>query len=130
MAQSKGRVLVIDDDPQLLKLYHKKLSAEGFEISLATNGKEGIDLYRRELPDLVVTDLVMPEKEGLEMIQELKQEFPDVKIIAVSGGGRNDPTAYLKVAGYIGAQRTFTKPIDWQELIQEMSCLINRIPRP
>lgn len=124
MAQSKGRVLVIEDDPQLLKLYQKKLTTEGFEISLATNGKEGIELYRRERPDLVVTDIVMPEKEGLEMIRELKQEFPDVKIIAVSGGGRNDPTAYLKVAGHIGAKRTFAKPIDWQELFQEMSALL------
>jgi len=66
----------------------------------------------------------MPEKEELEMITELKREFPNVKIIAISGGGRNVTDAYLHIAKKLGAERTFPKPIDWPELIKAVRELL------
>jgi DNA-binding NarL/FixJ family response regulator len=66
----------------------------------------------------------MPEKEGIETITELKREFPNVKIIAISGGGRNIPDAYLQIAKNLGAERTFPKPIDWPELIKTVRELL------
>jgi CheY-like chemotaxis protein len=117
MNKSAGRILVIDDDPQIRKLFLIKLSSEGYDTLEALNGEEGIKCYRRELPDLVITDLVMPEKDGIEVITELKKDYPDVKIIAISGGGRTDPKAYLHIAKHFGAQLTFSKPIDWAEMM-------------
>ena len=122
--QITGRILLIDDESEIRKLFIKKLAGRGYEIIEAYDGKEGIKLYHETRPDLVITDLVMPEKEGIETITELKREFPDVKIIAISGGGRNVPDAYLQLAKNLGAERTFTKPIDWPELIKTIGELL------
>ena len=83
--QTTGRILLIDDDSKIRKLFVQKLAARGYEIIEACDGKQGLKLYRENRPDLVITDLVMPEKEGIETITELKREFPKVKIIAISG---------------------------------------------
>ena len=122
--QITGRILVIDDESEIRKLFIKKLAARGYEIIEACDGKQGLKLYRENRPDLVITDLVMPEKEGIETITELKREFPKVKIIAISGGGRNIPDAYLQIAKSLGAERTFSKPIDWPELIKAVRKLL------
>ena len=122
--QTTGRILVIDDEPEIRKLFVQKLAGRGYEIIEACDGKEGLKLYHETRPDLVITDLVMPEKEGLETITELKREFPNVKIIAISGGGRNVPDCYLHVAKNLGADRTFPKPIDWPELIKTVRELL------
>jgi YesN/AraC family two-component response regulator len=119
-----GRILVIDDESEIRKLFIQKLAGIGCEIIEACDGKEGLKLYHENRPDLVITDLVMPEKEGIEMITELKREFPNVKIIAISGGGRNIPDAYLQIAKNLGAERTFSKPIDWPELIKTVRELL------
>jgi len=122
--QTTGRILLIDDESEIRKLFIKKLAGRGYEIIEACDGKEGIKLYHEARPDLVITDLVMPEKEGIETITELKREFPNVKIIAISGGGRNVPDGYLQVAKSLGAERTFFKPIDWPELINTVRELL------
>ncbi len=122
--QTTGRILLIDDESEIRKLFIKKLAGSGYEIIAACDGKEGLKLYHETRPDLVITDLVMPEKEGLEMITELKREFPNVKIIAISGGGRNDPDGYLQLAKNLGAEQTFSKPIDWPELIKSVKELL------
>jgi len=103
---------LIDDEPQPRKLFIQKLVGRGYAIIEASDGNEGIKRYRENKPDLVITDLVMPEKEGIEMITELKKDDPNLKIIAISGGGRNDPGTYLQIAKKLGAARTFLKPID------------------
>lgn len=122
--QTTGRILLIDDESAIRKLFIQKLAGRGYELIEAGDGKEGLKLYRENRPDLVITDLVMPEKEGIETITELKREFPNVKIIAISGGGRNSADAYLQIARTIGAERTFPKPIDWPELIKAVSELL------
>ena len=122
--QTTGRILVIDDEPEIRKLFVQKLAGKGYEIIEACDGKEGLKLYHETRPDLVITDLIMPEKEGIETITELKREFPNVKIIAISGGGRNVPDAYLHMAKNLGAERTFSKPIDWPELIKAVRELL------
>jgi PAS domain S-box-containing protein len=122
--QTTGRILLIDDESAIRKLFIQKLAGSGYEIIEACDGKEGLKLYRENRPDLVITDLVMPEKEGIETITELKREFPNVKIIAISGGGRNVPDAYLHVAEILGAERTFPKPIDWPGLIKTIRELL------
>jgi two-component system, chemotaxis family, chemotaxis protein CheY len=116
-------LLVIEDDAQERKLFRRKFADTAYEIIEASNGKEGLAVYRDRKPDLVVTDLIMPEMEGIETIMNLKRVNPAVKIIAVSGGGGSSKEDNLEVARYLGARYTFTKPIDWPALkktVQEM----------
>jgi YesN/AraC family two-component response regulator len=123
--QKPRRILFIDDDPGVRKLFTKIMSEKEYEIIMAVNGKEGLALYQEHFPDLVITDIIMPEKEGIETIIELKEQFPDVKIIVISGGGSNDPETYLHIAKGFGVLRTFTKPIDWQELLKAIDEILS-----
>ena len=82
------RILVIDDDLQVRQMLRQMLEREGYEVVEAKDGKEGYELYHQAPTDLVITDIIMPKGGGLEVIFELRREFPDVKIIAISGGGR------------------------------------------
>ena len=116
-----GRVLVIDDEPQIRSMLRMMLERAGHEVEEAPDGIEGIRIYRNNPADLIISDLIMPNKDGIGMIIELKKEFPDVKIIAMSGGGLNKPEGYLEGAKKLGAQRTLTKPIDRDELLRTVS---------
>jgi PAS domain S-box-containing protein len=115
--RSKACILIIDDEIQFRKLFIKKLARSPYEIIEAENGNQGLALFREHRPDLVVTDLVMPEKEGIETIIDLKKMDPAAKIIAVSGGGRNVPDLYLEFARKMGVKRAFPKPFDWEEML-------------
>jgi DNA-binding response OmpR family regulator len=120
-----GLILIIDDDDQIRRVLRKTLERDGYDVVDAPNGKEGIKLFRENPADLVITDLIMPEKEGIETIRELRRDFPEVKIIAISGGGRIGPDSYLKMAKGLGAQRTLTKPLDGDELLKTVRELVN-----
>jgi CheY-like chemotaxis protein len=109
-------ILVIDDDAQFRKMLCKLLEKDGHAVVEASGGQEGIQRYRRSPTDLVITDIVMPDKEGIETIIELRRQFSDVKIIAMSGGGQIGPDSYLDLAQKLGACQTLTKPVDRQAL--------------
>jgi len=117
-------ILIIDDDNQFRTMLRKMVERNGYEVIEASDGKEGIELYRKNPTDLIITDLIMPEKDGIETIQELKKDFPDIKIIAISGGGRLGPQDYLHLAKMLGAQRTLTKPIELDELLKAIEELL------
>ena len=119
-----SRILVIDDDAQIREMLRQMLEREGYEIAEASDGREGLKLYHEEPADLVIIDLIMPGKEGIETIRELKQDVPDVKIIAVSGGGKIAPEEYLYLAGKMGAQRTITKPVEREEMLKAVRELL------
>jgi len=119
-----ARILVIDDDEQVLDMLYESLTIEGYDVLRASNGEQGLRLYREESVDLIITDLIMPEKEGIETIIELRQDFPDVKIIAISGGGRTGTKDYLHMAKIFGVQRTFTKPVAREQLLDAIRELI------
>lgn len=111
------RVLVIDDDEQLRALLYEILDRAGFQVEEAVNGVEGLKLYRKQPADLVITDLIMPEKEGVETIMELRDQFPEARIIAISGGERVGGRNYLPIAARLGARRTIAKPFSRQEIL-------------
>jgi len=118
-------VLIIDDDADLRLLYKEILEQAGYEVMDAADGAAGISLYRTHRPDVVITDIVMPEKEGLETIKELGQDFPGVKIIAVSGGFHNmDAAACLNMARLMGARRTLPKPVPKKVLIETVQAVL------
>ncbi len=119
------RILVIDDDMQMREMLRQVLERAGYEVEDAADGKIGLHIQRQEPVDLVITDLIMPEKEGIETIRELRRDFPQLKIVAISGGGRISANGYLNVAKTIGADRTFSKPFELKELIGTVKELLD-----
>jgi CheY-like chemotaxis protein len=120
-----SRILVIDDDAQFRGMLCQVLGRAGYEVVEASNGKEGLDLFRAEPTDLVISDILMPEQEGLQTIRELRHEFPETKIIAISGGGPGGSMNFLKAARLLGAARTLWKPFDLDELRQAVHEVLN-----
>jgi len=111
-------ILIIDDEPQIRSMIRLILERAGYEVSEATDGAEGIRRFREKPSDLIITDLIMPNKDGIGMIIELKKDFPGVKVIAMSGGGLNRPEGYLRGAKKLGASFTLSKPINRQDLLR------------
>ena len=120
------RILIIDDEPQIRLLLKKMLEKEGFNVITASDGKEGMKLFNKEPFDLVITDIIMPEKEGIEIIQELRKNHPNLPIIAISGGGRNSSDSYLKMAKMFGANEIFEKPVEKQKLINAIKTALHK----
>lgn len=118
------RILIIDDDEQIRVLLRQMMEWVGFEVMVAENGKIGMEIQQQTPADLVITDLIMPEQEGLETISRLKKEYTEIKIIAISGGGRIGPEAYLPAARELGADRAFSKPFDVQEVVSAVKELL------
>ena len=125
-----AKVLVVDDEKQIRLMLHQMLKREGHHVSEAQNGKVALELNRKEPADLVITDVIMPEMEGIKTIMELKKEFPDVKVIAMSGGGKNKPEQYLNFAEKLGADRTLTKPFNREDLLNAISNVLGQSAQP
>lgn len=112
------RILLIDDDDLSRSAVEKMLERAGLEVRSTGESREALESYRRDRPDLVVTDLIMPDVDGLELIQQLRQVDPTVRILAISGGGRVQAEEYLSVARKFGALEVLSKPFTGQELRQ------------
>lgn len=112
-----AKILVIDDDEHILRTPHQVLESEGHEVLDATNGREGLNLFKKHGANLIITDIIMPEKEGIETIKELHEENPELRIIAISGGGSIDPRVHLHAAENLGAMRTLVKPFSREDLL-------------
>lgn len=115
---SKVRILVIDDDADLRSMLQMYLESEGYEVAVASDGREGMRVQKQAPADIVVTDVFMPGKEGIETIRDLQRDFPGVKIIVMSGGANLARMDYLNVAVLMGAVRSLRKPFEPAELSQ------------
>ncbi len=111
------RILVVDDEEQIRVMLTRSLEQEGFEVQTAENGQEGLELVSRFAFDLVITDMIMPVKDGLKFIMELVRDYPELKILAISGGGAIKAERYLTMAGYIGNIATLEKPFKREALL-------------
>jgi len=111
-----ARILLIEDDEQFRRMLRAVLEHAGYMVEEAQNGRQGVAHCRATPADLVITNIVMPEQEGFETIRILRQEFPALKIIAISGGGLRRNLDYLAVAQQLGAWRTLRKPFEMREL--------------
>ncbi len=102
----------------------RMLGHEGYQVITAKDGREGLRLFENSIIDLVITDLIMPEKEGIETIIELKKYNSEAKIIAISGDGQVNPISYLDMATKLGAQKAFSKPIQRKDLLAAIKELL------
>ena len=119
-----SEILVVDDDLAVLDVMSEMLRLEGHEVTVAENGVDAVQCVNDAEFDLVITDLIMPEKEGLETIADIRRSRADLPIIAISGGGRLGPTDYLETARFIGANATLAKPFARQELLSTVESLL------
>ena len=113
---SGKRILVVDDNADLRTTIQALLQADGFDVAVAGNGQAAIALHQSRPADVVITDLFMPDKDGIETIVELRKLSPQLKIVAISGWTSTQGSDYLQVAREIGATVTLQKPFDPQEL--------------
>jgi DNA-binding NtrC family response regulator len=114
------KILVIDDDHLVRYALSKILSSAGYEVVSAPDGRRGMAALREEHPEVVITDIIMPEQEGIDTIIQIRRERPGVKIIAISGGGRIRNIDFLGMAQSLGANEVLAKPFEVDELL---SCL-------
>jgi twitching motility two-component system response regulator PilH len=119
-----GRVLIIDDDPALLRLMSLAFDRAGFSTTFAGNGREGVALARALSPDLVITDIVMPDVEGIGAIRAIKQTARPPKVVAISGARRTRGADYLGWAQHLGADAVLAKPFRMAELVRVSQSII------
>jgi CheY-like chemotaxis protein len=118
------RILVIDDNEVVRNTVGRILQSGGYAVTLAEDGRKGMVSFRRERPDLVITDIIMPEQEGIETIRQILSDEPNAKIIAISGGGRMGHMDFLEVARKLGAVDILPKPFDPDDLLDRVgNCL-------
>jgi DNA-binding response OmpR family regulator len=122
----KKIILVVDDDDQLRDMLQQTLTQNGYTVVTASNGAKALLAFEQNPPDLVLTDLMMPEKEGIETILELLRRRPQTKIIAMSGGSRCGPAPFLEIARRVGALYTLAKPFSHDELALAINNVLGR----
>lgn len=123
-------ICVIDDDESVRQTVGRILRGAGYAVVEAKDGEVGLRVVERELPAMIVTDIVMPNREGIETIREAKQRFPSIPIIAISGGGRLGPDGFLELAVKLGADDCLAKPFRPAELLDKVSRLLKAQGQP
>lgn len=121
-----AKILIVDDEELARFALQEILEADGHVISVARNGVEGLNMALRGDMDLVVTDIIMPDKEGVEMIKDLKARLPDLPVIAISGGGRTRNLNFLEIAQHFGADAVLAKPFTPDALQGVVASLLQR----
>ena len=117
-----NKVLVVEDDRAIREMCTVILKGENYTVLKAVNGKDATKILDEESDiDLIITDIIMPEKEGIQFIREVKRTYPDIKILAISGGGAIDAKQYLELAKNLGADSILEKPFDDQDLIEAIN---------
>ena len=120
-----AKILVVEDDQVVRRVIVRALNERAHDVLQATNGVEALQLYQENPADLVITDLIMPEKDGIELIRELQGIREDVKVIAMSGGGRHGKLELLDLAEAFGAQRVLSKPIHIDALVEAVGGVLD-----
>jgi CheY-like chemotaxis protein len=123
-----ARILLIDDDDPLRTMLALTLRHFGHTVTEARNGREGLDLFAQAGADLVITDIVMPEVEGIEVLRTLRTTRPPAKIIAMSGGGRGNAADYLRIARQLGATQVLAKPFTNETLKAAVDAAVGGVP--
>ncbi len=113
-----ARILVVDDDPAICRTVERVLARDSHVVEAYSDAREALDAIRRERPDLVITDVYMPEMDGIEFLLSLREAEPDLPVIVTSGGGSASADHLLTDAGYLGATATLPKPFEVDQLLE------------
>ncbi len=124
MADTMAEILVIDDDSSIRQFFRRTLEEAGYGVSEASSAKEGLSHLKGHSVDLIITDVLMPEMDGLELTWVLHQQYPKIKVIAVSGGQRE--VDYCNVARFFGAHDTLMKPVSVPRLLDTVGRLVDQ----
>jgi two-component system, response regulator, stage 0 sporulation protein F len=120
-----ARILLVEDDNLVRDMLVQMLQRASHTVDSAANGEEATELLKKIQPDIMVTDIIMPKKSGITLISEVRDKHPDMEIIAISGGGRLDPTGYLDLSESLGASVSFEKPVDKSALLMAIDLLLH-----
>ncbi len=120
-----AKILLVEDDDLVRDMLTQVLQRAHHEVQSAVDGEEASQILQSMTPDLMVTDIIMPKKSGITLISEVKNKHPNMEIIAISGGGRLDPTGYLDLSESLGATVSFEKPIDKTALLMAIDLLLH-----
>ncbi len=119
-----AEILVVDDDDELRRLVCRRLTLAGYQVAEAPNGLAAMRQIQDHVPELIISDIVMPDMDGLELIRNLQKEHPQLRILAVTGGGTTDPALRVALAKRLGAADTLYKPFSFDELLEKVSMLL------
>lgn len=120
-----AKILLVEDDDLVRDMLTQVLERALHTVICAADGEEATKYLQKEKPDIMVTDIIMPKKSGITLISEVKSRHPNLEIIAISGGGRLDPTGYLDLSESLGASVSFEKPIDNSALLMAIDLLLH-----
>lgn len=120
-----AKILLVEDDDLVRDMLTQVLQRASHHVICATNGEEATEVLKNDAPDIMVTDIIMPKKSGITLISEVKNRHPNMEIIAISGGGRLDPTGYLDLSETLGASVSFEKPIENTALLMAIDLLLH-----
>lgn len=120
-----AKILLVEDDNLVRDMLTQVLERADHTVVCAANGEEATEYLKKDSPDIMVTDIIMPKKSGITLISEVKNRHPGLEIIAISGGGRLDPTGYLDLSESLGASVSFEKPIDNTALLMAIDLLLH-----
>jgi len=120
------QILVIDDDEKIRVVFERFLKGKGYRVHCAIDGREGLRLMDAAPPDLVITDIMMPNTDGLEVVLSMKDKYPDVPFIAISGGMHAMPMDFLPLVKKIGTCKVFYKPVELDDLLDGVQELIGK----
>ncbi len=118
-------ILIVEDDKEVREMLKISIARERYTVLEAENGKNAITYFKPAITDLVITDLIMPEEDGLKVIMKLREVKPSIKIIAISGGGKAGPGSYLNLAKALGADAAYSKPFSLNDLVSKIDELLN-----
>jgi CheY-like chemotaxis protein len=124
-----AQILIIEDDNVFRKVLKDLLKRHNYTVVTAEDGAQGVSMFRKDPTDLIITDMIMPVKGGLQTIMDIKQDYPNVNIIAISGGGVGTAEEYLEVAKILNAKYTFKKPFANKDLLEAVKDLIGVIDK-
>jgi DNA-binding NtrC family response regulator len=119
-----AKILLVEDDNLVRDMLVQMLQRAGHTVASAANGEEATEILKTIEPDIMVTDIIMPKKSGITLISEVKNKHPNMEMIAISGGGRLDPTGYLDLSESLGAAVSFEKPVDKSALLMAIDLLL------
>ena len=121
-------ILIVEDDNDLREMLKVSLMRRKYTVLEASNGKEALAKFKPSLIDLVITDIIMPDEDGLKVIMKFREIKPAMKIIAISGGGKAGPANYLSMARALGADEIFPKPFSVNSLIVKIDEILEKVP--